>query len=204
MVRNFPGLVGVRPDSGDPVQVTADTTQWLMDAFGFEVNSKGYKVLPPFVRTVQGDGVTFDSLREIYMELERRGMSAENAVFGMGGGLLQHWNRDTNNFGQKASAVCVNGEWRDIAKNPTGAAFKASKKGRLALKHSDGVYTTVPKGSIPESENVLQPVFRNGKLLKKWDFTEVIANSEAEVPESYYIDVVGPMRTVSSEMAVSA
>jgi nicotinamide phosphoribosyltransferase len=62
----------------------------------------------------------------------------------------------------------------------------------------------VPKGSIPESENVLQPVFRNGKLLKKWDFTELVANSEAEVPESYYIDVVGPMRTVSSEMAVSA
>jgi nicotinamide phosphoribosyltransferase len=204
MVRNFPGLVGVRPDSGDPVQVTADTTEWLMDAFGYEVNSKGFKVLPSFVRVVQGDGITFSSLREIYMELERRGLAADNAVFGMGGGLLQHWNRDTNNFGQKASAVCVNGEWREIAKTPTGAAFKVSKKGRLALKRENGTYVTVPKGSIPESENVLQPVFRNGKLLKKWDFTEVIANSEAEVPESYYLDVVGPMRTVSRQMAVSA
>jgi nicotinamide phosphoribosyltransferase len=123
------------------------------------------------------------------MELERRGLAADNAVFGMGGGLLQHWNRDTNNFGQKASAVCVNGEWREIAKTPTGAAFKVSKKGRLALKRENGSYVTVPKGSIPESENVLQPVFRN---------------SEMEVPESYYLDVVGPMRTVSPEMAVSA
>jgi nicotinamide phosphoribosyltransferase len=203
MVRNFPGLVGARPDSGDPVQVTADTTEWLMDAFGYEVNSKGFKVLPPFIRVVQGDGITFASLREIYMELERRGLAADNAVFGMGGGLLQHWNRDTNNFGQKASAVCVNGEWRDIAKTPTGAAFKVSKKGRLALKRENGDYVTVPKGSIPESENVLQPVFRNGKLLKKWDFTELIANSEMEVPESYYLGVVGPMRTVSADMAVS-
>lgn len=204
MVQNFPGLVGIRPDSGDIVEVTADTTGWLMDIFGYTVNSKGFKVLPPFVRVVQGDGVNFHSLPQVYMELERRGFSAENAVFGMGGGLLQHWNRDTNNFGQKASAACVDGEWRDIAKSPTGAAFKASKKGRLALAHENGVYTTVPKGSIPESENVLQPVFRDGKLLRKWDFTELIAASEQPVPESYYIDHVGQMRTVSSEMAVSA
>ncbi|MDT7702604.1 MAG: nicotinamide phosphoribosyltransferase, partial [Pseudonocardiales bacterium] len=54
-----------------------------------------------------------------------------------------------------------------------------------------------------ESENVLQPVFRNGKLLKKWDFTELIANAEKDVPESYYIDHVGQMRTVSSELAVT-
>ncbi|OLT22869.1 nicotinate phosphoribosyltransferase [Pseudonocardia sp. CNS-139] len=205
MVANFPGLVGIRPDSGDIVQVTADTTGWLMDAFGHTVNSKGFKVLPPFVRVVQGDGVNFHSLPQVFMELERRGYSAENAVFGMGGGLLQHWNRDTNNFGQKANAVQVAGEWRDIAKSPTGAAFKASKKGRLALKHEDGTYVTVPKGSIPEEENVLQPVFRNGKLLKKWDFTELIANSEREVPVSYYADVVGPMRSVTREpLAVSA
>ena len=203
-IQSFPGLVGIRPDSGDIVEVTADTTEWLMDAFGYEVNSKGFKILPPFIRVVQGDGVNYHSLPQVYMELERRGLAADNAVFGMGGGLLQHWNRDTMNFGQKASAVCVNGEWSDIAKQPTGSSMKASKKGRLALKHENGVYTTVPKGSIPESENVLQPVFRNGKLLKKWDFTELIANAEKDVPESYYIDHVGQMRTVSSEMAVSA
>ena len=175
-----------------------------MDAFGYEVNSKGFKILPPFIRVVQGDGVNFYSLPQVYMELERRGLAADNAVFGMGGGLLQHWNRDTMNFGQKASAVCVDGEWRDIAKNPTGAAFKVSKKGRLALKYENGTYTTVPKGSIPESENVLKPVFRNGKLLKKWDFTELIANAEREVPESYYIDHIGQMRTVQNETAVTA
>jgi nicotinamide phosphoribosyltransferase len=203
-IRNFPGLVGVRPDSGDIVQVTADTTEWLMDAFGYETNSKGFKILPSFVRVVQGDGVNFHSLPQVFMEMERRGLAADNAVFGMGGGLLQHWNRDTMNFGQKASAVRVNGEWRDIAKAPTGASFKASKKGRLALKYDNGAYTTVPKGSIPESENVLQPVFRDGKLLKKWDFTELIANAEREVPEDYYIEHVGQMRAVSSELAVSA
>ncbi len=203
MIEKFPGLVGIRPDSGDIVQVTSDTTEWLMDAFGYETNSKGFRALPPFVRVVQGDGVTFDSLPKVFMEMERRGLAADNAVFGMGGGLLQHWNRDTMNFGQKANAAYVNGEWRDISKNPTGDSMKLSKGGRLALKYENGTYVTVPKGSIPESENVLQPVFRNGKLLKKWDFTELIANADKEVPESYYIDHVGQMRTVTNERAVT-
>ena len=193
-IRNFPGLVGIRPDSGDVVQVTSDTTEWLMDAFGYEVNSKGYKVLPPYLRVVQGDGVNFPVLPKIFIELERRGFSAENAVYGMGGGLLQHFHRDTMNFGQKASAVCVNGEWRDIYKAPTGSDFKVSKKGRLALKYENGTYTTVPRDSIPPEENVLVPVFRNGKLLKKWDFTELIERSEREYPESYYLDIVRPLR----------
>ena len=193
-IQNFPGLVGIRPDSGDVVQVTSDTTEWLMDAFGYEVNSKGYKVLPPYLRVVQGDGVNFPVLPKIFIELERRGFSAENAIYGMGGGLLQHFHRDTMNFGQKASAVRVNGEWRDIYKSPTGSDFKVSKKGRLALKYENGTYTTVPRDSIPPEENVLVPVFRNGKLLKKWDFTELIERSEREYPESYYLDIVRPLR----------
>lgn len=200
-IQNFPGLVGIRPDSGDVVQVTSDTTEWLMDDFGYEVNSKGYKVLPPYLRVVQGDGVNFPVLPKIFIELERRGLSAENAVYGMGGGLLQHFHRDTMNFGQKASAVCVNGEWRDIYKSPTGSDFKVSKKGRLALKYENGTYVTVPRDSIPPEENVLIPVFRNGKLLKKWDFTELIERSEREYPESYYLDIVRPLREARNSSA---
>ncbi|AII10590.1 MULTISPECIES: nicotinate phosphoribosyltransferase [Rhodococcus] len=202
VVRNFPGLVGVRPDSGDVVQVTAETTEWLMDSFGFTTNSKGFKVLPDYVRVVQGDGVNRDSLPRVYAELERRGFSAENAIFGMGGGLLQHCNRDTMNFGQKASAVCVNGEWRGIAKAPTGDAMKASKRGRLGLRLSQGGYQTVPRESISPEENILQPVFRNGKLLRKWDFSELIERSEREVPESYYADAIAPLHN-DAELALS-
>jgi nicotinamide phosphoribosyltransferase len=196
-IENFPGLVGVRPDSGDVVEVTAETTEWLMDAFGFTVNSKGYKVLPDFVRVVQGDGVNRNSLRDVFIELERRGLAADNAVFGMGGGLLQHCNRDTMNFGQKANAAKVNGEWIDIYKKPTQSSMKMSKPGRLALIKVDGEYQTVPRNSVPEEENLLVPVFRNGKLLKKWDFTELIERSEAEVPEEYYSEWLGALRDTS-------
>ncbi|WP_260850801.1 hypothetical protein [Rhodococcus sp. WB9] len=60
------------------------------------------------------------------------------------------------NLEQKASAVCVNGEWRGIARAPTGDAMKASKRGRLGLHQSRGEYQTVPGESISPEANILQ------------------------------------------------
>lgn len=199
LIQAGPGLIGVRPDSGDPIQVTSETTEWLMESFGCTVNKKGYKVLPDYIRVVQGDGITLDSLRDVFIEMERRGLAADNAVFGMGGGLLQHCNRDTLNFGQKTSAAKINGQWVDVFKQPTGASFKASKRGRLALQFKDGDYQTVPRDSIPAEENLLQPVFRNGKLLKKWDFSELIERSERPVPPAYYRPYTEPMIAAASK-----
>ena len=158
-------------------------------------------MLPPYIRVLQGDGVNFSALPQVFIEMERRGFSAENALFGMGGGLLQHHNRDTMNFGQKANAVCVNGEWRDIYKSPTGSGMKASKKGRLALVYENGEFSTVPRDSVPAEKNELVPVFRNGQLLKKWDFTELIERSEREYPESYYMDIVRPLHEARKKRA---
>jgi len=195
LIQNYPGLVGARADSGDPEMVPAETTEWLMESFGYSVNSKGFKVLPPCIRVVQGDGLTVETFRGLYMELERRGLSADNVFCGMGGGLLQHCNRDTLNFGQKTNAVCINGEWIDVCKTPTGNSMKHSKPGRLALKYSAGEYHTVRRDSISPEENVLQPVFRNGKLLRMWSFNELIERSERKVPEYYYEDTIAAMRT---------
>ena len=187
-VLNYPGLVAVRCDSGDPVKVTADTIEWLMEDFGSTVNSKGFRRLPPNILAVQGDGLTPVTHREVYAELERRGLAADNVICGMGGGLLQQVNRDTLNFGQKANAIRVNGTWRDIQKIPAGDAMKRSKAGRLALKYDGENYETVPRDSIAPEENVLVPVFRDGKLLKMWDFEELKARSERPTPAYYYRD----------------
>ncbi len=192
LVDNQPGTVFVRPDSGDPVETTADTVEGLTKHYGYEINSKGYKVLPNQIRACQGDGITLDSLRRIYEELDRRKLAADNVYFGMGGGLLQQINRDTLHFAMKANAVQVNGEWREIYKRPSLQALKNSKPGRLALRYKDGEYETVPRDSIPADENLLVPVFRNGKLLKRWDFKELIERSERPVPSHYYSGIVKP------------
>ena len=56
------------------------------------------------------------------------------------------------NFGQKANAVRVSGEWRDMYKTPTGAAFKVSKKGRLALCAANGTFETLGAAMLPTAE----------------------------------------------------
>ena len=185
-VANFPGLVVARCDSGDPVKVAADTIEWLMEDFGSTVNSKGFRVLPPNIRALQGDGLTPTSHAALYAELEKRKLAADNLLSGMGGGLLQRINRDTLNFGMKANAVRINGTWKAIQKVPTGDSMKHSKAGRLALRFVDGDYQTVPRESIPAEENVLVPVFRDGKLLRMYDFAELKQRSERRTPDYYY------------------
>ena len=51
------GTLVVRPDSGDPVEVTLRCVQLLAEKFGHSINAKGYKVLNPHVRLIQGDGI---------------------------------------------------------------------------------------------------------------------------------------------------
>lgn len=185
-VQSYPGLVTVRCDSGDPTVVPVDTVEQLMDAFGSETNSKGYRVLPPNLRVVQGDGLVLDTYTRLYAELERRGLAADNVICGMGAGLLQKLTRDTMHFGFKTNAVFIDGAWRSVSKSPTGAAMKKSKPGRLALRFVDGEYETVPRDSIPAEENVLKPVFRDGAILRLDTFDELIARSEQPTPENYY------------------
>lgn len=55
----------IRPDSGEPAKVVVQVLELLGKAFGSSVNAKGYKVLPPFVRVIQGDGVSYESLSVI-------------------------------------------------------------------------------------------------------------------------------------------
>ncbi|MED5803836.1 nicotinate phosphoribosyltransferase [Gordonia sp. Z-3] len=190
-ISRFNGLVIARCDSGDPVMVPVDTVEWLMESYGFETNSKGYRVLPPFLRVIQGDGLTVETYLALYAELERRGLATDNILCGMGGGLLQKINRDSMNFGMKTNAVCINDTWRDVYKAPTGNGMKRSKAGRLALTTVDGEFCTVRREDVAPEENLLVPVFRNGKILREWNMSDMIERSERPTPRSYYADVVG-------------
>lgn len=165
-VQNSGGTLVVRPDSGEPVEIVSGTVERLMAKFGFRVNAKGYKVLPDCVRVIQGDGISLASIEAILEEMTRRGLSAENIAFGMGGELLQKVNRDTQKFAMKASAALVNGEWRDVFKDPVTDAGKRSKRGRLALvRGAGGALETVREDELGGRENLLRPVYRNGDLL---------------------------------------
>lgn len=183
------GTLVVRPDSGDPETVPVEVTGILMEAFGFTVNSKGYKVLPPHIRLIQGDGINEASLPKILANMIEAGYSIDNIAFGMGGGLLQAWNRDTLRYAMKASARRdAAGVWHDVFKDPISDRGKVSKRGRLGLIHECGLgscgFRTLPKNIADEKGNVLEVVYRDGVLLKETTFE--LVRERAAMKESEY------------------
>lgn len=167
-------ILVVRPDSGDPVAVTLRCIQILDEKFGHTVNAKGFKLLNN-VRLIQGDGVNPSSIEAILLNFKAHGYSADNIAFGMGGALLQHMNRDTQEFAMKASAIMVNGEWRDVSKSPIGQASKKSKGGRFSVVMEEGRLITIPYD--PTEEDYLRTVFIRGKLLRDMTFGQVRYNT---------------------------
>ena len=161
LVESKDRVLVVRPDSGNPETVVPDCLNILGNKFGCTINSKGYKVLPPYIRMIQGDGISRRSLPNIIEAILRSGWSLENLVFGSGGGLLQDFNRDTCRFAMKCSAVKMKGDtrWREVFKNPSSDPTKNSKKGYLYLSPS---FTTT---SSVVSNNLLEIVFEDGKIM---------------------------------------
>lgn len=179
------GTLVIRPDSGDPVFTLLRVFGILFDRFGFSVNEKGYKVLPPQVRVLQGDGVNLDSIRAIYGALQVNGISAENLVLGMGGALLQKVDRDTQKFALKCSWAEIDGRGRDVRKQPLeldakGAlhrSFKGSKGGRLKLVRDEQGYRTVREDAAPQHDDQLVTVFENGMLLNEQSYADIRARA---------------------------
>jgi nicotinamide phosphoribosyltransferase len=166
------GTLVIRPDSGNPVKVVTETLERLMNKFGARVNSKGYRVLPDYLRVIQGDGINPDSIAEILAAMKARGQSADNIAFGMGGALLQKVNRDTQRFAMKASAIWIDGQWKDIYKAPVTDPDKRSKAGRLALVKQGSHLITVRQEEAAGGNRLVE-VFRNGELLQEWNFEQI-------------------------------
>jgi nicotinamide phosphoribosyltransferase len=126
------------------------------------------------VRVIQGDGVNYWTIQDTLTAMNRAGWSADNITFGMGGALLQQLNRDTQQFAFKCSNVTINGEDRDVFKDPVEGHDKASKRGRLALHLRDGVWST-PRTNRDASdrEDRLRAVFRDGEILVTQTVAEV-------------------------------
>jgi nicotinamide phosphoribosyltransferase len=180
------GVFVVRPDSVDkhgphpsPALLTVELVKRLWDGFGGTTNGKGFKVLDPHVRVLWGDGIDRAGIRAILQVLMLEGFSPENMVFGMGGGLLQKHNRDTQRFAFKSSAQRRDNVWHDVFKKPVDLS-KASKRGRLALIEYEGHLQTL---SDPYHEgNLLELVFENGEVKNNFTFAEARANAELKVP----------------------
>ncbi|MEC7118935.1 MAG: nicotinate phosphoribosyltransferase [Pseudomonadota bacterium] len=174
-IRQMGGTLLIRPDSGDPVKVVREALQRLAVRFGTHLNQKGYKVLPDCVRLIQGDGINPVSLQHILDAVLAAGFSVDNLAFGMGGGLLQQVDRDTLGWAMKASSANVAGEWRDVYKDPITSRSKRSKRGRLALVEGEHGLETIRESALQGRPNLMQPIFRNGELLRQETLSQIRA-----------------------------
>jgi len=174
----------IRPDSGHVINSLREIFQILFEQFGYTLNEKGYKVLPPQVRVIQGDGINLESIKEIYELLEEEKISPENLALGMGGKLLQSSiDRDTNNFATKCCFAVVDGKEVNVQKNPTEMdrngvitkSFKKSKSGKLKLVKTETGYITLTSNDegFDDAKDELVEVFRMGEITKEWTFEEV-------------------------------
>ena len=166
MSRN--GTLVVRPDSGDPVVTTLKVFEGLWEAFGGTVNSRGYRVLDPHVRIIQGDGIDAEMVDRILQSFKDNKISVENIAFGSGGGLLQKHNRDSYRFAFKCNQVVTDGVDVDVQKFPM--EFNEDGEYVQSFKHSKA-------GNLIERYPNLKLVFDNGSIVKEITFDEVRKNA---------------------------
>jgi nicotinamide phosphoribosyltransferase len=191
------GKLVIRPDSGDPELILCGdpsapegspdrkgVVNLLAETFGAQENAAGYRELDPHVGVIYGDSINFERAGSITANLMRQGYVSTTAVFGFGSYTYQFVTRDTFSLAVKATWVQVDGQGRDIFKDPATGAGKRSAKGRLAvLGGMDGSMALVQRATADQEANSrLRTVFDDGRFV---DAPATFAKVRAELRSSW-------------------
>lgn len=188
------GKVVIRPDSGNPADILCGTVaefgkgttpaekgviELLYDVFGGTVNDKGFKVLDSHIGAIYGDSITLERADEICRRLKAKGFASTNVVLGIGSYTYQYNTRDTFGFAMKATYGEVNGEGREIYKDPiTDDGTKKSAKGLLCVDRNPETGKLELEDQVTkdrESQGEMITVFKDGILLVDQSLSEIRA-----------------------------
>lgn len=190
-IMNRDGRVVIRPDSGDPVKIicgdingTSEASmnglvETLWNIFGGTTNSKGYKVLDPHIGAIYGDSITTDRAEEICRRLEMAGFASTNVVFGVGSFSYQYSTRDTFGFALKSTYCVVNGEERQIFKDPKTdtSNFKKSQRGLVSVVKKDNEFTLIDGMNREQHDKIwsdeLRIIFKDGSIREETSLAEI-------------------------------
>lgn len=188
------GKLVIRPDSGDPEKIlcgdrdaAAGTLpakgliRCLWDIFGGTTNAKGFRELDSHIGAIYGDSITEERCKDICANLMAQGYASTNVVFGIGSYTYQHVTRDTYGVAIKATWAQINGEEHMMCKTPkTDDGVKNSARGRIALvnegtglKMIDGLNKRDEEIMTQRGENLLQPVWSEGRTLRPTSVSEI-------------------------------
>jgi nicotinamide phosphoribosyltransferase len=166
----------------------------LWNIFSGTTNSLGYKLLDPHIGAIYGDSITLERAEEICRRLKAKGFASVNIVFGVGSFTMQYNTRDTFGFAMKATYAVVNGEEKELFKDPkTDNGTKRSQRGMVAVvpRHAvwydedtvcpvaDDAELTFVDGLDSESykriegADLLETVFKDGRLVREQSLSEI-------------------------------
>lgn len=150
------GKLVIRPDSGDPVDITCglsgrkpNVQEWndgvyenqntpefkgvielLWEIFGGTISKESYKVLDSHIGAIYGDSINLKRQIAIYERLANKGFASTNIVLGVGSYTYQLNTRDTFGFAAKGAWFQADGNPYDIYKDPaTDDGTKKSLRG---------------------------------------------------------------------------
>ncbi len=117
---------------------------------------------------IYGDSITTERCEAICAGVAAKGFVPKN-IFGIGSFTYQYNTRDTFGFAMKATAGVVDGELREIFKDPaTDDGTKRSARGLLAVAVDDnGELVLEERTSWDRVRNcAFEPVFADGTLVR--------------------------------------
>lgn len=183
------GKVVFRPDSGDPVKIIVGdpdapvgspaykgAVECLWEVFGADITPTKYRTLDSHVGLIYGDSISLERAQAILSGLEKKSFSSGNIVFGIGSFTYQMVSRDTFGTAIKATWGVLNGEDKELFKDPkTDNGVKKSACGLLRIEQKDGHFVLYDHQTREEeSQGLLEPVFEDGKLVRKQTLAEII------------------------------
>jgi nicotinamide phosphoribosyltransferase len=182
------GKLVIRPDSGDPVKIICGdpeapkgspeykgAVECLWDVFGGTKTATGHKMLDSHIGLIYGDSISLERADNIVEQLDAKEFASGNVVFGVGSYTYQYVTRDSFGFAVKATSGIVNGERRDIFKEPkTDSGTKKSSRGLLRVEKEGDTFVLYSQ-QTPEQEalGALEVVFQDGKLVKEQALAEI-------------------------------
>ena len=150
----------------------------LWDEFGGSTTPKGFKQLEE-VGLIYGDSITLERAQQIVDRLAAKDFASGNVVLGIGSFTYQYNTRDTYGFAMKATWGQVNGEGREIFKDPaTDDGLKKSAKGLMRVELEDGEYVLYDQQTKEqEAGGELQTIFLDGEVYNVQTLAEIRARA---------------------------
>lgn len=140
----------------------------LWEIFGGDATDAGFAVLDEHIGLIYGDSITLSRAEDILGRLKDKGYASINVVFGIGSYTYQMNTRDSTGFAVKATAGKVNGEYREIFKEPKtdkGGTKKSARGFVKVIKDDQGKLVLVDRitfEQVQDADNQHQVIYRDG------------------------------------------